>query len=168
MSRSRLHFSYMIWKLTQLWHHRDTDPAAVMSTISGYLWALCLLFPGDTLARPTYRHMAEVASEEMWIVLFVTLATLQLWRLLTRPFKHHFAVDFAVKASAMTLWWFVALACMSAQWPLAAAMSDTFVVAFATLWDFLRLDPRQVYSGEHAQCIEPQCPFFRPEGGNNA
>jgi hypothetical protein len=141
-----LHHQYILWKIRRLWWHRDTDTAAIVSIMSGYLWALCLVFPGDTLMRPTYRHMASVAPEWVWTTLFITVASLQVWRLLARPFRNHFYLDVQVKLVVMCLWWYVAIACMASQWPLAAAMSDTFVIAFATFWDFLRCDPRGRYS----------------------
>jgi hypothetical protein len=55
-----------------LWRRGDTRPATIASVLSGYLWAAFLLFPEETLSRPTYRHMAEVLpQDECWAGFFL-------------------------------------------------------------------------------------------------
>lgn len=156
-----LRVNYALWRVKRLWYNRDTDTAAVVSIMSGVLWAILLAAPGDTLARPTYKYMAKIAPEPIWVAVFMLMAGLQCWRLFGRPFRRHYYVDFAIKTLAMILWWFVATACMASQWPLAAAMSDTYVVAIATLWDWLRYDPRQSCPDIPKDCAEANCPIFR-------
>jgi hypothetical protein len=128
-------------KMQFLWLDLDTSPAAICSILSGAFWATCLALPGDTLLRPTYKYMAQIASEEVWMCSFAALAGLQLWRLGSRPLKVPY-LDFAIKFWALSLWAFVSIACLASQWPIAAAMSDTLVIAIACAWDFLRCDPR--------------------------
>jgi hypothetical protein len=69
------------------------------------------------------------------------VATLQMWRLAAKSNLHTFYGELAVKLFAFCLWTFVAIACLSAQWPLAAAMSDSIVIALLAGWDALRLHP---------------------------
>lgn len=38
----------------------------IVLAASEFLWAVLLLWPGDTFARPTYGHMAMVMVEEAW------------------------------------------------------------------------------------------------------
>lgn len=135
------------------------NPFALASILSGMLWATCLLAPGDTLLRPTYRHMREVADEEVWTALFLGVAVLQFWRIFARATRRSFPFEVALKLAAMVLWWFVAVACLISQWPLAAAMSDTLVVAvFATI-DFARLRP--CTNCPSAGFCEEGCPYGR-------
>jgi hypothetical protein len=118
-----------------------SNPWTLASIMSGYLWGFALLAPGDTTARPTYRHMHEVASEWEWTVVFLTVATLQLWRMVCRSNRKTFPYEYVLKWLAAVLWSFVGLACMIAQWPLAAAMADTLVVALFSWVDLIRMRP---------------------------
>jgi hypothetical protein len=128
--------------LRRLWRCGDTRVATVASILSGVLWAACLAFPGDTLERPTYRFMGQIAPEWVWMATFAILAAAQTYRL-----KHRFAgrssrLDYVTKFAAMLVWGLVAVLCMVAQYPPAAAVSDSIVVALATVWDFLRHETR--------------------------
>jgi hypothetical protein len=118
-----------------------SNPWTLASIMSGYLWGFALLAPGDTTARPTYRHLAEVASEEVWTAVFLTVATLQLWRMVCRSNRKTFPYEFCLKLIAAILWAFVGVACMISQWPLAAAMADTMVVALFSWIDLVRVRP---------------------------
>ena len=117
------------------------NPWASASAFSGWLWGIALAMPGDTLARPTYRYMAFVASEDYWTVAFLTVATLQTWRLFKRTTVRLFPYELALKAVACAMWTFTGLVCMAAQWPLAAAMSDTLVVALFSWIDMSQCKP---------------------------
>ena len=128
-------------RMGALWNRGDTTVATLCSVLSAILWAGCLAFPGDTLARPTYRVMAWVAPEQVWMVAFLAMAALQTWRLYSRTSRLHARLEYAIKLAALTIWSFVAFACMFAQYPPAAAVSDTMVVAALTAWDFLRYEP---------------------------
>lgn len=123
-----------------LWCCGDTRIATLASALSGYSWGICLLIPGDTLARPTYRYMNALAPEEVWAGIFLLIGTLQVYRLYSKLTKRAAFFDLVIKFIAMLLWTVVAVLCITAQWPVAAAMSDTFVIALATWWDFLRHD----------------------------
>jgi hypothetical protein len=118
-----------------------SNPWALASIMSGYLWGFALLAPGDTLARPTYRHMHEISGEWVWTFVFLSVATLQLWRIFCRSNRRTFPYEYTLKWLAAILWSFVGLACMIAQWPLAAAMADTLVVALFSWVDLARIKP---------------------------
>lgn len=144
-------------RMGDLWWRGDTTVATLCSVLSALMWAGCLAFPGDTLARPTYAVMAFIAPEVVWICVFVSMAALQIWRLYTRSNKQHMRLEYCIKLSALTVWAFVAFACMFAQYPPAAAVSDTMVVAALTAWDFLRYEPCRLCS-RSAQCRKVDCP----------
>lgn len=130
-------------RLRDIWQTGDTRIATLASVVSGALWASCLAFPGDTLARPTYKLMAFAAAEHVWFFIFAGLAVMQTWRLLTDP-KGALGVyaEHVIKLAAAFVWTYTALACMFAQYPPAAAVSDTVVVAALTWWDFFQWDEK--------------------------
>lgn len=118
-----------------------SNPWTSMSCISAWGWGVTLAMPGDTLARPTYKYMGVVAPEDYWTALFLTLAVLQTWRLFKRTTRKLFPYELALKAVACLTWTFVCVACFAAQWPLAAAMSDSLAIAVAAWIDMSRCDP---------------------------
>ena len=115
------------------------NPWTTASILSGYLWGGCLAAPGDTLARPTYRHMGEIAQEDIWTFVFLALASLQLWRLFIKMDRQSVPFEVLLKTMSAIVWTSVAVLCMMAQWPLAAAMSDTFVIAIFAWVDLLNM-----------------------------
>jgi len=138
-------------RMRSLYAYGDTTPATVASILSSFLWALCLSFPGTLIGppgigRPTYRHMAEVADEPIWIAIFVSIFVLQVWRLFCQQAVSHrtfvYFLEVAIKALAAIVWTYIAFACMIAQYPPAAAMSDAIVISGLCWWDFLRCEAR--------------------------
>lgn len=135
--------------LRHIWAHGDTRIATLASITSGWAWAICLAFPGDTLARPTYKIMAHVGPEVAWVLAFVTISALQSWRFWCRiTTDYEIAVEGVIKTAATVMWTYIAYACMFAQYPPAAAVSDTVVVALLTWWDFLQWDRNGHYTKE--------------------
>ena len=57
----------------------DSDLVATRLTLAlaELLWALMLLWPGDTFTRPTYTAMGHVAPELCWAVVFLVSAAVQ-------------------------------------------------------------------------------------------
>jgi len=131
-----------------LWRYGDTRLATVASVMSGYAWALCLAFPGDTIAsRPIYQDMrAILPSDFEWFIVFFTVASLQLYRLTARLTKRSALFDHTIKFIAMSLWVLISVLCMTNQYPPAAAMSDTFVIAIGCFWDFMRHEQSNRFS----------------------
>lgn len=135
--------------LMHIWSRGDTRIATLASIASGWFWASCLAFPGDTLARPTYKVMAQAGPEEAWIAAFVIISSLQSWRFWCRlTSSKAILIEAAIKTIATAMWTYIAYACMFAQYPPAAAVSDTVVVALLTWWDFLRWDQNGYYVRE--------------------
>jgi hypothetical protein len=83
--------------------------------------------------------MHEITGEDVWTFLFFSLATLQLWRLYAKMDHRSVPFEVLLKTIAAIVWSAVALLCMMAQWPLAAAMSDTFVIAIFAWIDLLNM-----------------------------
>lgn len=130
-------------KMLWIARYGDTSPATIASMLSAFLWAICLLFPGDTIARPTYRHMGEVAVETTWIGVFLFIGVSQAWRLSVGrkgEGKIGDIINLSIKVIAATVWTYVAIACLIAQYPPAAAMADCIVIAGGCWWDFARYE----------------------------
>ena len=131
-----------VWMaLRSLWTAMLKNPFTMSSVFSGYLWGFALAAPGDTLERPTYRHMAEIGPEDMWTAIFLVTASLQLWRIFIKTTPRLFPFEYALKLWASILWMSVGVMCMASQWPLAAAMSDTLVIALFAWIDLAKIRP---------------------------
>jgi hypothetical protein len=93
--------------------------------------------------------MASVGTEAAWIAAFVIISSLQSWRFWCRlTTSNAYAVEGVIKTLATIMWTYIAYACMFAQYPPAAAVSDTVVVALLTWWDFLQWDRNGYYVRE--------------------
>lgn len=100
------------------------------------LWAITLLWPGDTFGRPTYHGMQAFASENVWGVVFLFSAFMQFQILASRKFNSQFAVAFAGWNSL--LWIFVVVSMYMSVYPPPAAISGEFALALGASWIFVR------------------------------
>lgn len=149
---------WLVKRIKSIVVYGDTTPATIGSILSSMLWCLCLCFPGTLIGppgvgRPTYRYMYELATEQTWIFVFMSIFMLQIWRMFCsfRYTKHRnitFAIELVIKIWAAQVWTFIAIACMLAQYPPAAAMSDAIVIAIGCWWDMLRCERLPM------QCLE--------------
>ena len=116
----------------------DSDLIASRLTLflAELLWALMLLWPGDTFDRPTYHLMSVLATEGAWSVLFLTSATIQLYIVLSENFRSAFAHCFA-GWNAM-LWVFVVVSMVGSVYPPPAAIGGEISLAVLALWIFIR------------------------------
>ena len=103
---------------------------------SEFLWAVLLLWPGDTFARPTYSHMSMVMVEEAWGVVFALSAAMQITIVLQGDFHSRFARYFA--AWNMVLWVYVVSSMLLSVYPPPAAVSGEIVLAGFAFWIWLR------------------------------
>ena len=99
----------------------------IVLALSEFLWAVLLLWPGDTFTRPTYAHMALVISEEAWGVVFAMSAAMQLTIVLQGDFHSRFARYFA--AWNAVLWVYVVASMLLSVYPPPAAISGEIVLA---------------------------------------
>lgn len=108
----------------------------IVLALSEFLWAVLLLWPGNTFSRPTYAHMALVISEEAWGVVFAMSAAMQLTIVLQGDFHSRFARYFA--AWNMVLWVYVVSSMLLSVYPPPAAVSGEIVLAGFAFWIWLR------------------------------
>lgn len=116
----------------------DSDLVATRVTlaIAELLWALTLLWPGETFARPTYALMANLASENVWGLTFLLTSWMQWSLVLIGDFKCIFARMFA--AWNFTLWALVVVTMYSSVYPPPAAISGEAALALGAFWIFAR------------------------------
>ena len=116
----------------------DTDLVAsrVILAMAEFIWALLLMWPGDTFDRPTYTIMRHVLPEEAWAFVFLITAMCQTTIVLSEIFHSTFARIFA--AWNAVLWIFIVTAMLMSVYPPPAAISGEIALAFAAFWIWLR------------------------------
>lgn len=116
----------------------DTDMVATrfILGIAEALWALMLIWPGDTFTRPTYSHMKVVMYEEAWALLFLISAVTQMSIILIEDFHSRFARYFA--AWNASLWTFVVGSMLISVYPPPAAIAGEIALAVGAVWIWLR------------------------------
>ena len=100
------------------------------------IWAVTLLWEGDTFARPTYTQMSHVMSEEAWGFIFILSAITQFGIVLKGDYHSRFATYFAGWNAA--LWLFVTISMYMSVSPPPAAISGEAALTFAAAWVWVR------------------------------
>jgi hypothetical protein len=116
----------------------DSDLVAsrLIIALAEWFWFALLLWPGDTMARPTYRVMGHVMPEEAWAFVFMVSAIMQTSIVLTESYHSLFARMFAGFNAG--LWSFIVLAMLISVSPPPAAISGEISLALASIWIWLR------------------------------
>lgn len=116
----------------------DSDLIASRLTLflAEMLWAIMLLWPGDTFNRPTYLAMSNVASEEIWAMVFAVSASIQLYIVIAENFKSTFARWFA--GWNALLWLFTIIGMLDSVYPPPAAIGGEIALTVLALWIFIR------------------------------
>lgn len=110
--------------------------ARLLLAIAEILWGLLLLWPGDTFGRPTYALMSKLMVEELWAILFLASAAMQLWILTTEDYHARPARLFA--AWNAIFWTSVVCSMLLSVYPPPAAISGEIALACAAVWIWLR------------------------------
>ena len=132
------HLSKLSWvkKLARLIFLSDLHGTRVILAISELVWALTLLWPGETFNRPTYTIMASLFSEELWGVVFLISSLIQFMLVYKQEYHTKFAQIFAGWNSLF--WWFVVISMYNSVTPPPAAISGEFGLAVGASWIFIR------------------------------
>ena len=114
----------------------DTDLVGVRVTLAcaEVLWAITLLWPGDTFSRDTYAIMRSMMSESLWGLLFALTAWTQWSLVIIGDFRCAFARYFA--AWNALLWLTVTTTMYISVYPPPAAISGETTLALAACWIF--------------------------------
>ena len=104
--------------------------------LSELLWAITLLWVGDTFGRPTYTVMAHVMSENAWGFVFLLSSLTQFSILFKGDYHSKFATYFA--GWNLALWLYVVISMYLSVTPPPAAISGEAALAFAAGWIWVR------------------------------
>ena len=105
--------------------------------IAEFIWAITLLWPGDTFGRPTYKIMQHVMpSEELWGLIWLFSSVTQLYILFSG--KYHAMPSVIFAGFNMILWWFVTVSMYLSVFPPPAAISGEAALAMAATWIWIR------------------------------
>lgn len=116
----------------------DTDMTAIRIclALSEFLWAVMLLWAGDTFGRPTYTIMAHIMIEEAWALLFLVSAVAQISIVAQEDYHSRFARYFA--GYNALLWDFVVVSMLMSVYPPPAAISAEISMAIFATWIWIR------------------------------
>lgn len=114
----------------------DMVSARLMLGLSEFVWAVLLLWPGDTFGRPTYAIMAMIMPEDCWGILFFFTSMMQFGIIASKKYHSREARYFA--AYNALLWVFVIISMLKSVYPPPAAISAEIVMALASSWIWFR------------------------------
>lgn len=100
------------------------------------LWAIMLLWPGDTFGRPTYTAMTAAAREEIWAFVFIFSAFVQLYIVVNECYTTAFTKIFTGWNAA--LWIYVVIGMLGSVYPPPAAIGGEIALAILATWIFIR------------------------------
>lgn len=116
----------------------DSDLVAsrLIIALAEWWWFALLLWPGNTMERPTYHVMSHVLAEDGWAFVFMMSAIMQTSIVLTESYHSLFARLFAGFNAG--LWTFVVISMLLSVSPPPAAISGEIALAFASIWIWIR------------------------------
>lgn len=116
----------------------DTDLVGVriLLFLGEMFWAIMLLWPGDTLSRPTYHIMSHTMSEGAWTVTFLLSAVTQITIVLREDFSSALARYFS--AWNACLWLFTVASMLLSVYPPPAAVGGEIALALGATWVWIR------------------------------
>ena len=123
-------------RMVRVVFYSDLHGTRLILALAEVMWAVTLLWPGDTFGRPTYMIMSQVMSENAWGLVFAVSAITQLGILIRCDYHSTFATVFAGWNSV--LWSFIVIAMYLSVQPPPAAISGETALALAAGWVWVR------------------------------
>lgn len=123
-------------RFLQIMFYSDLQATRWTLGFAEFLWAVTLLWPGETFGRPTYHVMAQVMTEEAWGFVFLMSAVTQFAILFQGKYHERFPVIFAAWNAA--LWAYVVFSMYLSVTPPPAAISGETALALAAFWVWIR------------------------------
>lgn len=116
----------------------DSDLVATRITlgIGEGLWAVMLLWAGNTFDRPTYAVMSHVMHEEAWALVLLLSSAMQITIVMSEQYHAVWARVFA--AWNAVVWTFLCVSMIVSVNPPPAAIGGEVALAFAATWIWLR------------------------------
>lgn len=122
--------------LSRLLWDTDLIGTRFLLALAELLWAVMLIWVGDTFLRPTYSHMAMVMVEEAWAMIFIASSITQATIILQDDFHSRFARYFAGWNAG--LWCFVVVSMLLSVYPPPAAIAGEIALAVGACWIWVR------------------------------
>lgn len=116
--------------------YSDLHGVRVVLGLSELLWAMTLLWPGDTFGRPTYAGMSQVMSEHAWGLVFLISGLTQFGIVGNGDYHSRFATYFA--GWNLALWLYVVMSMYMSVFPPPAAISGEAALTIAAGWVWVR------------------------------
>ena len=116
----------------------DSDLIAtrLLLAFSEFLWAVMLLWPGDTFWRPTYHLMAALAPENVWACAFGITSCLQ-FRIVLGSRQHTLWAHYFALWNSL-LWAVVVGSMLLSVYPPPAAIAGEISLTIAAAWVWVR------------------------------
>lgn len=121
-------FTKVIW---------DSDLTASRLTLAlaEILWAILLLWPGNTFDRGYYHNMANLAPEDIWGAIFLISSVVQFYIANSGRIHTSFARYFAAWNAGL---WVLVISCLASVFPLSASLSGEIALMIIAVWICLR------------------------------
>lgn len=106
-----------------------------LSFMSAMAWVICLLWPGDTMSRPTYMVMSHIGNDFFWAAVFGGVMVFQGVRLFltdSRPCTYSYMVNGLISL----IWVFTSVSMLVSIYPPPAAIAGEIVVTIISVWVF--------------------------------
>ena len=104
--------------------------------VAELLWAVMLLWPGNTFDRPTYFWMSQFGSETLWALVFLVSGLYQGYIVAAQKVRSRQAEVFAYFNAFI---WVFTVGCMLASvYPPPAAIGGEISLAVAAFWIAIR------------------------------
>jgi hypothetical protein len=116
--------------------YSDLHGVRFLLGLAEMLWALTLLWPGETFGRPTYQAMSHVMEENAWGLIFLVSGITQFSILYKGDYHSRFATYFA--GWNMALWLYVVTSTYISVSPPPAAISGEAALAIGAGWIWIR------------------------------
>ncbi|WP_313082524.1 hypothetical protein [Pulveribacter sp.] len=119
-------------KLQERLQYERTTGARLLLMWAALLWAASLMLPTETMARPTYRLMADLMGERQWIALLLAYslglclpyqATLRRWLLMIGG-----------HVMGMVLWGTISVCMLATNGLPSAAVMPNLALALVSAW----------------------------------
>lgn len=124
-----------------------TLPLVILTMLSGFLWAVILLIPGEILERSqVYGMMTQIMSQESWAAWFFIISVLQFIRLVSLNGSSYIIqlCTIIIKLLTSATWIYVSLTCLLAKWPPVAIAIDSVIIAIASVYDLLKFNEKGI------------------------
>jgi len=123
-------------QFTAIFFYADLHAVRCIIGLAEMIWAVTLLWQGNTFIRPAYFEMAKIATEEAWGMVFIISSVTQFGIVMKGDYHSRFSTYFA--GWNFALWLFVTISMYMSVFPPPAAISGETALMIAAGWIWIR------------------------------